>query len=216
MPPYAVRVKTATGWQDIALQGPPGPGGGASTPATTSALGTIQLAGDLTGTATSPQIAAGAVTDAEVAAANKDGANATPGMRTLNATPKSGSTAGQAMAASTPMSQMVPPASPGLNANGFQLYNVQDPTAAQDAATKTYVDGKAGYYSTATHAAGTTITVTRATHGLRASRGLIVQVQNDATGAVEVADIVVSSGGDVTVTFAASATANSKRVTICG
>jgi len=27
MPPYAVRVRTATGWQDIALSGPPGPVG---------------------------------------------------------------------------------------------------------------------------------------------------------------------------------------------
>src|SRR3954470_9145364 len=48
-------------------------GGAASTPqATTSSQGTIQLAGDLAGTATSPQIAPGVLTDAEVAAANKD------------------------------------------------------------------------------------------------------------------------------------------------
>src|SRR6478752_3915028 len=45
-------------------------GASATPPATTVALGTIMLAGDLTGTASSPQIAAGAVTDAEVAAAN--------------------------------------------------------------------------------------------------------------------------------------------------
>src|SRR5262245_18223637 len=59
-------------------------GGAAATPpATTSSLGTIQLAGDLAGTATSPQIAAGVITDAEVAAANKDGVNTTPSMRTI-------------------------------------------------------------------------------------------------------------------------------------
>ena len=59
-------------------------GGTAATPpATGSSLGTIQLAGDLAGTATSPQIAAGVITDAEVAAANKDGTAGTASMRTL-------------------------------------------------------------------------------------------------------------------------------------
>src|SRR3954463_15250384 len=51
--------------------------------ATTTTKGVVQLAGDLTGTAASPQIAAGAVTDAEVAAANKDGGAAVPSLRTL-------------------------------------------------------------------------------------------------------------------------------------
>ena len=76
--------------------------------------------------------------------------------------------------------------------------------------------GAAGYYSSATHSAGMTITITQSTHLLRASRGLIVQVQNEATGAVEFADTVVSATGDVTVTFGASVTANSKRITIMG
>src|SRR4029077_1937620 len=59
-------------------------GGTAATPpATTTTQGTIQLAGDLTGTATSPQIAAGVVVDADIAAANKDGVAGTPSMRTL-------------------------------------------------------------------------------------------------------------------------------------
>lgn len=48
-----------------------------------SAKGLIQLAGDLSGSAASPQIAPGAVTDTEVAAANKDGTAVTPSMRTL-------------------------------------------------------------------------------------------------------------------------------------
>lgn len=76
--------------------------------------------------------------------------------------------------------------------------------------------GAAGYYSSATHGAGTAITITQATHGLRASRGLLVQVQDEASGAVELPDVVVAASGDVTVTYSASQTANSKRVTIIG
>ena len=76
--------------------------------------------------------------------------------------------------------------------------------------------GAAGYYSSATHSAGTTISITQATHGLRASRGLIVQAQDEATGAVEWPDIVVAATGDVTVTYAASVAANAKRITVIG
>jgi len=74
----------------------------------------------------------------------------------------------------------------------------------------------AGYYTSVTHGAGTTITITQATHQCRNSRGLIVQVLDEATGAVELPDIVVAINGDVTVTYGASVTANSKRVTIMG
>jgi hypothetical protein len=74
----------------------------------------------------------------------------------------------------------------------------------------------AGYYSSATHGAGTTITITQATHLLRATRGLIVQVQDEATGNVVLPDISVSAAGDVTVTFGASVTANAYRVTVTG
>jgi hypothetical protein len=73
-----------------------------------------------------------------------------------------------------------------------------------------------GYYSSATHGAGTTITITAATHGLRASRGLIVQVQLEADGSVLLADIAIASNGDVTVTFAVSQSANTIRVTVIG
>jgi hypothetical protein len=76
--------------------------------------------------------------------------------------------------------------------------------------------GASGYYSSATHGAGTTITITAATHLLRATRGLIVQVQDEATGAVEFPDVVVAATGDVTVTYGAAVTANSKRVTVIG
>jgi len=74
-----------------------------------------------------------------------------------------------------------------------------------------------GYYNNAaTHGAGTTITITQATHGLRATRALIVQVQDNATGNVELPDISVAASGDVTITYGASVTANSKLVTIVG
>ena len=71
-------------------------------------------------------------------------------------------------------------------------------------------------YSSATHGAGTTISIPQATHACNATRGLIVQVQDEATGAVEIADIVVAANGDVTVTYGAAVTANSKRVTVIG
>jgi hypothetical protein len=74
-----------------------------------------------------------------------------------------------------------------------------------------------GYYSNAaTHGAGTTITIAQTTHGLRASRGIHVQVQDNTTGTVELPDVSVAAGGDVTVTYAASVAANSKLVTLVG
>lgn len=73
-----------------------------------------------------------------------------------------------------------------------------------------------GYYSSAIHGAGTTISITQATHLLRSSRGLLVQCQIDATGAVILPDIAVAANGDVTVTFSASQTANTIRTTIIG
>jgi hypothetical protein len=87
-------------------------------------------------------------------------------------------------------------------------------TTAKTARESTLIS--AGYYSSATHGAGTTITVTAATHGLRATRGLIVQVQDEATGAVEYPDASVAANGDVTVTYGTSQSANSKRVTVLG
>lgn len=74
----------------------------------------------------------------------------------------------------------------------------------------------AGYYSSATHGAGTTITITQATHGLRSTRGLVVQVQEEATGNVVLPDVSVAANGDVTVTFGASVSANAYRVTVLG
>src|SRR5262245_28137565 len=95
-----------------------------------------------------------------------------------------------------------------------------DPDQPMEVATKQYVDTrdgvKSGYYSTATHSAGTTVTIPQATHGLRASRGIVVQVQTEATGVVELPDVAVAASGDVTVTFGASVTANTKRFTLVG
>ena len=74
-----------------------------------------------------------------------------------------------------------------------------------------------GYYSNnATHGAGTTITVAQTTHLLRASRAIHVQVQDNSTGNVELPDISVAANGDVTVTYAASVSANSKLVVLVG
>ena len=79
-------------------------GGAAATPpATTGSLGTIQLAGDLAGTATSPQIAPGVITDADVNAANKDGAVGIASMRTI------GLGAQQAMAGNTRLDTIAQP-----------------------------------------------------------------------------------------------------------
>lgn len=423
-------------------------GASATPPATTIALGTIQLAGDLAGIATSPQIAAGAVTDAEVAAANKDGAAAVPSMRTLgsgagqaapgNAAPQLhhtthepggsdpmavdaaagtaslrslGLTGNKAMPGITTL-DAITLAVANVNVNNHKVTGVVDPTLGSDAANKNYVDntasgldakpsvkaastgniasltggapntldgvalalydrvlikdqtnqtqngiydvvsvgtgsngvlqrsagsetwnqlpssyvwveqgtvnadtgwvctvdqggtlgttpitwvqfsgaaqitagagltktgntidagagpgitvnpdtiqvanngitnamiadgaidlstadvtgtlpiGKggtgtttglaangAGYYSTATHGAGTTISIPKTTHGLRASRGLLIQVQDEASGNVELPDVSVAASGDITVTYAIAVGANSKRVTVIG
>ena len=107
--------------------------GGGSPDATASVKGIIQLAGDLTGTAASPQIAAGVITDAEVAAANKDGAAGTASLRTL------GMGAAQAMPGNTRLDQVSAPTA-AVSLNSQRITSVADPTAAQDAATKAYVD----------------------------------------------------------------------------
>lgn len=76
--------------------------------------------------------------------------------------------------------------------------------------------GAAGYYSSATHSSGTTISVGQSTHGLAAGRELLVQVAEVSSGDIVFPDVSISSGGDVTITFASSQSANSHRVTIVG
>lgn len=299
--------------------------GGTPPDATTTSKGIVQLAGDLAGTAAAPVVAPLAITDAKVAAANKDGAAATPSMRTL------GTGASQALGGTTPLSSIAAPTA-SVNMNSQKLISVLDPTNPQDGATKNYVDNMAaglspknacaaattanitlsglqaidgyttlagdrvlvknqttasangiyvagsgawtrstdmdawtevpaahtwvemgtinadtgwvctsdpggtinttainwakfsaapaqqvGYYTnSATHGAGTTITITQVTHQLRAARGLQVQVQDNTSGAIEFPDIVVAANGDVTVTYGVALTANTKLVTIVG
>src|SRR5262245_20733444 len=111
-------------------------GSGTPPDATTSSKGLIQLAGDLTGTATSPQIAAGVIVDADVAAANKDGAAATPSLRTL------GLGAQQALGGTTRLDQIALPTA-SLNMNGQRIINMLDPIGSNEGATKNYVDSVA-------------------------------------------------------------------------
>jgi hypothetical protein len=335
-------------------------------PATTSSLGTIQLAGDLAGTATSPQIAAGVITDADVNSANKDGAQLTPSLRTLQFMSQA------AMPGNATLAQIgvQNPAAASVSFNSQKITNLADPTANTDGANKQYVDNTAQgldakasvrcattanianlaslgssvidgvslangdrvlvkdqttqsqngiyifatpgdlslrapdantwvelpsafvfveqgttnaesgwvctsdqggtlgttavtwtqfsgagqinagagltktgntidagagvgisiaadtiavdgtiiprYYSSATHGAGTTWTITQATHGCRASRGLIVQCRLEADGSHVLPDTSVAANGDVTLTFGASQAANTIRTTIIG
>src|SRR5499427_6006257 len=117
--------------------------GGAATDATTSSKGIVQLAGDLTGTAASPQIAAGAIVDADVNAAAAiaeaklnlatDAAAGTGSRRTL------GSGAQQALAGNTRLDQIAAPLG-SVSMNGQSITLLNNPTNGSDAATKTYVD----------------------------------------------------------------------------
>ena len=75
----------------------------------------------------------------------------------------------------------------------------------------------AGYYNNAaTHGAGTSFTITQATHLLRSSRAILVQVSDNTSGAVEIPDISIASNGDVTITYGVALTANTKMVTLIG
>lgn len=115
--------------------------GSAASDATTSSKGIVQLAGDLAGTAAAPVVAALAITDAKVAAANKDGAVGTPSMRTLVNLGGAGA-AQQALAGDTTLDRIRVPGS-SVNMNSKFIIQMADPISPQDAATKNYVDGVA-------------------------------------------------------------------------
>src|SRR5499427_5388105 len=109
--------------------------GGTPPDATTSSKGIVQLAGDLAGTAASPQIAAGAIVDADVNAAAAitesklnlatDAAVGTGSRRTL------GAGAQQAMPGNRTLDAITAPAA-DLSINTHKLTNVVDPTNPQD------------------------------------------------------------------------------------
>jgi hypothetical protein len=71
------------------------------------------------------------------------------------------------------------------------------------------------WYS-ALNPAGATWTILQSVHTIFASRAILVQVLSETTGAVLLADVVIASTGDVTITFAVSQTANTVRVILCG
>jgi hypothetical protein len=89
--------------------------------------------GDLTGTYPNPTIAALAVTDAKVAAANKDGAAATPSMRTL------GNGAAQAMPGNYRLDQIAAPTS-AVGMGGQRITNGAASSAANDFVIRSELD----------------------------------------------------------------------------
>lgn len=100
--------------------------------AAASGSGDPTMGGDLSGLASAAQIVAGAVTDVEVAAANKDGAAGTASMRTL------GTGASQAAAGNHAHSGVYEPADSDLTAiAGLSSTGLIERTGAGTAATRT-------------------------------------------------------------------------------
>lgn len=87
-------------------------------------------------------------------------------------------------------------------------------TTASGARTNIGAIGK--YSNGATHSAGSTITITATTHQLGSGRDKNVTLIQEATGDVYDADVNIAANGDVTITFAASQSANTWRVVIMG
>jgi hypothetical protein len=83
-------------------------------------------------------------------------------------------------------------------------------------ATANLAANAAQYYSTSTMSAGTTISITQATHGLRAQRGLHVQIYDNTSSLLEMPDVAIDASGNVTITYAVAIAANAKTVVIIG
>jgi hypothetical protein len=215
----AVRVYTSTGWQDIALIGPQGAPGSGASDATASSKGSIQLAGDLAGTAALPQIAPLVIVDGDVSASAaiaesklalaSDAAVGTASRRTL------GPGAQQAMPGNRTLDAINPPIAP-LSLNGQKVTNLANPSLSGDAASKGYVDGLTKTFRTTetfavmgaiaaamnipgayeAKAASETLTLVQVTHRLRVGTAT-VQVRRNGT----------QIGGNLSVTTGATTTA---------
>lgn len=136
--------------------------------------------GDLTGTYPNPTVGNLAITDAKVAAANKDGAVGTPSMRTL------GTGAQQALAGNTRLDQIAAPTA-AVSLGSQRITNLATPTVGTDAATKDYVDAaRLGLDVKAPVRVATTaniaLTGLQAIDGVTVVAGDRVLVKNQTTG----------------------------------
>ena len=126
------------------------------------------------------------ITDVDIAAANKDGANATPSLRTL------GTNAGQAADGTAVILKDGSVAFTGNQSLGNHLLtNVTDPASLQDAATKNYVDTTAGASGQVNKQTGVTYTY------VTADRGKLVT----HTNALAIAAVLPQAGASFPATW---------------
>lgn len=92
-----------------------------------------------------------------------------------------------------------------INTTAIKFVKFANATASQSA-----------YYSALGSGTATSFSITQATHQLRASRGIVAQIQEESTGNVVDADISIASNGDATFTFATSQTLSGFRFTLIG
>ena len=109
---------------------------GSTYPNPTIAAGAVTLLKLAANSVDSSKIVDASITDTDIAAANKDGSAAVPSMRTI------GTGAVQALAGNTRLDTITAPTGP-LSLNSQRITNLTDPSGANDAATKNYVDNTA-------------------------------------------------------------------------